>query len=114
MPKLKDIQDVIRFGDDVKGKDIRLKMVEYLNKSRQELMLIYQNDMMPAVDHMLAGIILKCMTDGDYNKLNFMLDRIVGKVRQEVEHVVVKPTFIERIDGKGPSIEIGVEEIEGE
>ncbi len=58
------------------------------------------------LDAMVIQIIKKGVADGDYVRLNFLLDRLVGKVTEKIEMEVPKPFVIEKIDGG--TIEAGV------
>jgi len=39
----------------------------------------------PVFEAMIGNIIRKCLEDGDHAKLNFLLDRTIGKVKENVE-----------------------------
>lgn len=40
---------------------------------------------MPAIDAIVVGIIAKAAEDGDFTRLNFLLDRMHGKVKEQIE-----------------------------
>ncbi len=51
-------------------------------------------------------ILLMAITTGDQAKAEFFLNRLIGKVKDEVEVTVVKPFIITRLNGD--QVEMGV------
>lgn len=56
--------------------------------SRRELKDFVANDDAPIVEVAVAAIYLKAASDGDFTRLNFLLDRSIGKVKDEIEQTV--------------------------
>lgn len=85
-------------------------LAKYLGMPLEMLAVVMKDTTLPNIEHMVARIIYQGIKYGDQQKLNFLLERIVGKVRDQIEHTVIKPTIIERLDGS--EVQIGV--IEGD
>lgn len=103
-----------------------LKMARRLNKLELEKLLNQFLFMTPpemeervksadvtAIEAMIGSIIIKAVKDGDQQRLNFILERLIGKVKDQIDLTVVKPFIIKRPSGE--IVEMGVEaQIEGQ
>ena len=56
------------------------------------------NDM-PAIEAWVAQVFLQGIIEADHVRLNFLLDRTIGKVTEKVEVKLPKPMMIERPGG---------------
>jgi len=61
------------------------------------------------IEKMVASTYLKALEQGDQNRINWLLDRTVGKVKETTEIILPRPTIIERDNGQ--VIELGAEDI---
>lgn len=103
-----------------------LKMARRLNKLELEKLLNQFLFMTPiemearvksqdvtAIEAMIGSIIIKAVKDGDQQRLNFILERLIGKVKDQIDLTVVKPFIIKRPNGE--LVEMGAEaQIEGQ
>lgn len=80
--------------------EARAKLSEYLALSLPELELVLKDRTKPAMDLWVARIVLIGIKNGDQVRLNFMFDRLIGRVKEQVEHTGVRPLIIEYSDGK--------------
>jgi hypothetical protein len=81
-------------------------LVRYLRHSVSELKELIKNDKLTTIEMLVARIIYQGIRTGDQQKLNFLLERIVGKVKDQIEHNIIRPTVIERLDGT--QVQLGV------
>lgn len=79
--QLKAIGDVLLLGN-------KERLEEILNSPRSNLLDIW-----------LASVAKKGISKGDMYSLNELLNRLVGKVTDKVEHKLPQPTIIKRSDG---------------
>lgn len=79
----------------------------YLSMSAAEMMVVAEDPCTPVLDLMIASIIKRAVVNGDQLRLDFILNRIVGKVIDNVEISYPKPTVIKRRDGS--EVELGSE-----
>lgn len=108
-PKLPDDIRQIR---KVNKTEIERVMNKFLSMTKSEISQLVNDQDTPALEIMLASIIVKATTHGDHQRLNFILDRLVGKVKDVVQVELPKPTVIERLDGS--SVELGAVMNKGE
>jgi hypothetical protein len=54
--------------------------------SKQELTAHLQNPNTPTLELMVGMVVKEAIVRGDQTRLNFLLDRIVGKVKEHHEH----------------------------
>lgn len=62
---------------------------KYLYMELEELEDKYHDRFLPALDHIVIRIILKAMKEGDVQKLEGLLGRVIGK--SNIEARVIKP-----------------------
>jgi hypothetical protein len=77
--------------------------VRLLNKfnswSMDELVAFCKDGSNTVLEMMVARIMIKGIKDGTPTNLNFLFDRLIGKVKDQVEHSFPKPTVIKTLDG---------------
>lgn len=71
----------------------------YARMTKGEIEAVIEDRTTRSIDLTICKILLKSVEDGDYSRLNFLLDRSIGKVKESVEISIPKPTIIERLDG---------------
>lgn len=54
----------------------------------------------PTIETLVASILIKAINEGDQARLNFILDRLIGKVTDKVEHSLPVPTIVRRFESK--------------
>ena len=89
---------------------VRAKLTELLMKPMHEihdLSLDYDN---MGMDVWLAKIIAIGVKEGDHQRLNFMFDRLIGKVTEVKEIRQVQPFAIESFSGD-KTITLGMDEV---
>lgn len=79
--------------------------------NRQDLQEVVQNPKTPMIEIMIASVMVQAAKTGDYSRLEAILSRSVGKVKETKELILPKPTVIERSDG---SQVVLASQIEGE
>lgn len=72
-----------------------------------KLQSVIEDRTLPVLDHWVCRILLMGIKEGDDKRLTFMFDRLIGKVKDNIEHTFIKPTIIERLDGS--TVELGTE-----
>ena len=85
----------------------------YLTLSSEEISERMTDRTTPALEKMVGSIIQKAVDQGDQQRLTFLLDRLVGKVKDELDITVIpRPVIIERSDGTEIEMTSEVKEIE--
>ena len=72
---------------------------KFCRLSRDELTAVIQNNKSSMIEITVASILAKAAKDGDYSRLEFLLARSIGKVKEQLEVSTPKPYVIERLDG---------------
>lgn len=70
----------------------------FARMQHDELEAFVQNKKNKAIEVATAAVLLKAM-QGDSAAYNFLLDRSIGRVSQEIKLELPKPTVIEKLDG---------------
>lgn len=70
-----------------------------------EIKAVLANPKTPKVERILARVLDKADIHGDHTRLEFLLTRTIGKVKDQVEVSLPVPTIIKRSDGS--EIELG-------
>jgi hypothetical protein len=100
----------VRLAKKLSKEFVRVKLTEMLHKTVDELKAIMQDGSMQSIDVWLSRIIVMGITTGDHHRLNFMFDRIIGKVTEIKEIQISKPFMIESLDGSR-TITLGTDEV---
>ncbi len=66
---------------------------------KNDLQVILKSPNIPMMELMVASIVAKAATGGDHLRLDFILNRIIGKVKDKIEVTAVKPYVINNLDG---------------
>jgi hypothetical protein len=73
----------------------RLKLERVLNRmihmTRQELSDYIKNPNIGAMELLLASILTKAISHGDYQRADFILNRLVGKVPDKIDATITNP-----------------------
>jgi hypothetical protein len=64
-----------------------------------ELRLHWENPNTPKFEKIVCKILNQAEVRGDHYRLDFILNRLVGKVTEKVEHSLPRPTIVKRSDG---------------
>lgn len=78
---------------------VEVLLNKYLHMKFPELKQMIEAQDAEASDMLVATVIYKGITKGDHYRLNFLLDRLIGKVTDKVEVKLPVPTIIERPNG---------------
>ena len=79
---------------------------KFMSMSNSELKDLIKEDSSPVLDMMIAKVVAGAIDHGDHSRLNFILDRLVGKVTDKVEHRLPRPTVIKLI-GEDAALVLG-------
>lgn len=73
---------------------------KYLFATEGEILDVMNDTKTPFGERMFLKVMAKCEDQGDHYRLEFILNRLVGKVPQAVDHTVTAPYMeIEKLDG---------------
>jgi hypothetical protein len=72
---------------------------EFSNLTVSELKELVKNDDLPAMQAWVANVFLMGIIEADHVRLNFVADRLFGKVTDKVEVKMPAPMVIERPSG---------------
>lgn len=64
--------------------DVQLLMGRFAKMKKRELRKIAEDEDSGMLEATVAAIFIRASGEGDYNRLNFLLDRTIGKVREEI------------------------------
>lgn len=82
-------------------------MTKFANMDRIEIQELMKDPKATMMELMVGSVILKAYKDGDQSRINWILDRTIGKVKEQKEIILPMPTIIERPSGE--VIELGAE-----
>lgn len=61
-------------------------LTNYLRMTAGEISEVLKNPNIPAMDKWVCMIISRGAKTGDHKRLSFVLDRLIGKVKEKIEH----------------------------
>ncbi len=80
----KDIREIKQLTE----REFTLLMVKYMDTPVKKLKLHYQAMELPGKDLMIISVIYMAVKFGDYKRVEFLLNRLIGKVKDQVDHTV--------------------------
>lgn len=93
---LKGIPEELREILKIQKPEAELRLARLMRSRLSEVARVMGDDDAQAIDRAFATVIWKAVEEGDEKRLNFLLDRTVGKVAEKVE---TKHThYVERIE----------------
>lgn len=87
----------VREAKALQRNEVQILLTQMLEMDRSELQTIVNNPKEKAIRGLVASIVLHGIKKGDQMRMNFLLDRIVGKVKDEMEHTLTHSHTIEEI-----------------
>lgn len=83
----------------IRRDDIEAAITKFWKMTKAEVQAIIENPKATMGDLMIASVIAKAIDQGDQARVAFLLDRLVGKVKEVSEITVTKPYIVEKLDG---------------
>ena len=91
---------------DLKGvksltrQELELRLKKMLDLPVTEIKRLMRTDSMTGMDKFILSIVYKGIVCGDAQRFGFLLDRMIGKVKDQVEISSPKPIIIDKLDGE--------------
>ena len=89
----------LREGKKLTKQQAQALLIEFMQMDIDDLEAILKDKKRKVIEHIIGRIALMAIKHGDHARLSFVLDRLIGKVKDEVEHSVYRPLVIERPNG---------------
>lgn len=89
----------IKEGRKINRMEVERVFNKLMNAAKDELISIGNDPKTPILEAITARVMAKAYNQGDHQRLNFLLDRLVGKVKETIEHVGPKVRILEKADG---------------
>lgn len=70
---------------EMNRREVEQLISKYFKMSREKLAKVAANKKTPTIDLMIIKIITTAINKGDQTRLNFLLDRTIGKVKDSVD-----------------------------
>ena len=78
---------------------LEAKITKFLTFDKTELQDVIKDPKSQMIDITLCSIIAKAATGADQQRLDWVITRLLGRVKETKEIILPKPTMIERMDG---------------
>jgi hypothetical protein len=86
-------------------------LAKFSRMSRDEIKAFMEDRTATMMELMVGSVVLKAYQHGDQNRLGFIFDRTIGKVKEVKEIQLPKPTLIERENGQQIVLGAAMDEI---
>lgn len=83
----------------LKKEEVAIIIGKYTRLTMRKLKEALENPETPCLEKAIAKALQVAVHEGDITKINFILDRTIGKVTEKVEISTPKPYIIQRLDG---------------
>ncbi len=94
--------------------EVKTIMNRFAQMDIDKLESVLKDKSRTVLEHMVGRVCLVAMKEGDYRRLDALLDRMVGKVKEEVEIKLPKPMIIDNLETNQQMLLGAQEVIEGE
>ena len=84
---------------EISSEEVKRLFAKYARASKEELKEALQAENTPCIELVIASGLARAIKDGDYSKLNFILDRTIGKVAEKTSIDLPEPLIIKRRNG---------------
>lgn len=91
-----DLKAVKKLSNDM----VQRLLAKYCYMTREEIVKVAEDPATSALDLIVCKIIVKAVKDGDQKRLDFLFDRTIGKVLQQMQVDMPKPIIIRRRNGE--------------
>jgi hypothetical protein len=85
---------------ELTGEEVKRLFAKYARMNKEEISSAVTDKTTPMFELVIAAGLVKAVKDGDYQKLNFILDRTIGKVVEKTEVELPEPVIIRRASGE--------------
>lgn len=103
----------VRAAANITVTTVRARIKEFMNDDKQILKDRVKDEKIPIIDVIISKALLLA-ADGNIPSLNLILDRAIGKVKEEVEIRLPKPMIIDNLETNQQMLLGAQEVIEGE
>ena len=73
--------------------DVKRLIQKIIDMSPEELLELSNDKTVPALEHMMASVVINAVKQGDQARINFLLEQTIGKVAEKHEHEMVDVTY---------------------
>lgn len=73
-------------------------LTKFMQMEITELEAVLKDKKRKVIEHIIGRVALMAIKNGDHSRLDFVLNRLIGKVSDKVEHSV-KPRVVHNLDG---------------
>jgi len=94
-----DLKEDIQMLQELSRGFVETKIAAAMQRTIQELIEVYKDPDSMSIDVAVSSIMLKS-AKGDYKALNFLFDRVIGKVADKVEMNLPEPFVIKSLSGE--------------
>jgi hypothetical protein len=91
----KEIRDI----KALTAEDLQTMISVLLTANQETLDLIRKDPSEPFIKRIVVNILYKTFTTGNMTQLDQLLNRVVGKVKEKLEHHMTRPSILVRQDG---------------
>lgn len=78
---------------------VEIKIAAAMQRTIQELIEVYKNPNSQSIDVAISSIMINS-AKGDYRALNFLFDRVIGRVTEKIDMNLPEPFVLKSLDGK--------------
>ncbi len=94
-PIPEDLKEISLISTDT----VKRLIARYVEMNKAQLQQAAQDPSTPMLEMMIASVIVKATKDGDYSRIDFLLNRLIGKVTEKMEVKLPTPFIVKRSDG---------------
>jgi len=78
---------------------VEIKIAAAMQRTIKQLMAVFKDPTSQAIDVAISSIMINS-AKGDYKALNFLFDRVIGRVTEKIDMNLPEPFVLKSLDGK--------------
>jgi len=90
-----EVRDLRRLTVD----EIELMISTLLTATESEVESVIEDPTAPVIKKIICNVLGKTNETGNMSQFDLLLNRVIGKVKEKIEHNIVKPSILKRRDG---------------
>ncbi len=96
----------VREARKINAIEVTRRITKYLDSTKTDLETAALDPNTPALDLVIIKVIVEAGKTGDHTRLNFLMDRTIGKVTEKIDVKLPKPTIVKLL-GEDAALVVG-------
>lgn len=79
--------------------EVELMISTLLTATESEIEAVKEDPATPVIKKIVCNVLGRTYETGSMGQFDMLLNRVIGKVKEKIEHEIIKPSILEKRDG---------------